>query len=110
MMKFDEFEKMGDPAIWTGDLFDNLVALRNVLAAGTDDVILAGYAEACVSVLLKHLDMVGVCKTRLEEVITTKLLLDVSTVAKLFSTDPKLKDCSAQSPGAAEGWGALVSG
>ena len=48
---------------------------------GTDDLALAGYAEACVSFLLKHLDTVGVCKTSLEEVVTSKLRLDVSTVA-----------------------------
>ena len=87
----DLMEEMGDPAIGTDDVIDNLVALKNVVAAGTDDLVLAGYAEASVSVLLKHLDMVGVCKTSLEEVVTPKLLLDVSTVAKLYSNNPRLR-------------------
>jgi len=87
----DLMGKMGDPANGTDDLIDNLAALKNVVVTGTDDLVLAGYAEACVSVLLKHLDKVGVCKTSLEEVVTTKLLLDVPTVAKLYSSDPKMR-------------------
>ena len=86
----DLMEKMGDPANGTDDLIDILVALRNVVITDTDDLVLAGYAVACASVLLKHLD-IGVCKTSLEEVVTTKLLLDVSTVAKLYSTNPRLR-------------------
>eukprot|EP00092_Neocalanus_flemingeri_P011686 GFUD01012596.1.p1 GENE.GFUD01012596.1~~GFUD01012596.1.p1 ORF type:complete len:2173 (+),score=594.82 GFUD01012596.1:2-6520(+) len=87
----DMIVKMGDPRQETDDLIDSLAALKNSVVTGTDDLVLAGYAEACVSVLLKHLDTVGVCKTSLEEVVTSKLLLEVPTVAKLFSQDPKLR-------------------
>ena len=85
--------KLGDPNQETDVLIDNLDALRNSVLTGTDDLVLAGYAEACVSVLLKHLDTLGMCKTSLEEVVTSKLLLEVSSVGKLFSaeSDQKLK-------------------
>ena len=87
----DLIGKMGDPANGIDDLIDNFAAIKNVVVTGTDNLVLAGYAEACVSVLLKHFDKVGVCKTSLEEVVTTKLLLDVSTVARLYSSDPKMR-------------------
>ena len=51
--------------------------------SATGELILAGYAQACVGVLLKLLDRVWVDKTSLEEVVTSQLLLEVSSVAKL---------------------------
>ena len=83
--------KMVDSNRETDVLIDNFAALKNSVVTGTDDLVLAGYAEACISVLLKHLDMVNMCKTSLEEVVTSKLLLDVSTVSKLSSANPTLR-------------------
>ena len=76
--------RMGDPKQDTDDLIDNLAALKNVIVAEMDDLVLAGYAEACVSILLKHLDSVGISKASLEDVVTCRLLLDVPNIAKLY--------------------------
>ena len=87
----DMLVRLGDPCKSTGDLINTLAALKNSVVTGTDDFILAGYAEACVSVLLKHLDRTVMDKISLEEVVTNHLLLDVSAVAKLFSADPMMR-------------------
>ena len=87
----DILGKMGDPHVDTNDIFDIIASLQNSVVTCTDDIILAGFAEACVSVLLKHFDSVGVDKASLVEVFATKLLLHVSAVVKLFSADPKLR-------------------
>ena len=56
--------RMGDPCKETEDLIDSVAALKNTLETGsaTGDLILAGNADACVGVLLKLLDRVGVDK------------------------------------------------
>jgi len=87
----DMMGSMGDPHKETDILIATFAALTNIVVSGTDDPILAGYAEACVSVLLKHLSRAGVHKTCLEEVVTSQLLLEVNTVATLFRADPKLR-------------------
>ena len=86
----DMLLKMGDPHKVTDDLIETIVALKNSVVTGTDDLIIAGYAEACITVLLKHFESIVVDKTSLTEVLSSKLLLDVSTVANLFSADAKL--------------------
>ena len=45
--------------------------------------MLAGYSEACIFVLLNHLETFGVSKASLEDVVTSKLLLDPASVARL---------------------------
>ena len=56
-----------------------------------EDIVLAGYSEACISVLLKHLDTSGVSKASLEEVVTSRLLLDPASVARLAGEDTGLR-------------------
>ena len=51
---------------------------------------MAGYSEACIFVLLKHLDTFGVSKASLEDVVTSKLLLDPASVARLAGEDTSL--------------------
>ena len=87
----DMMGSMGDPHKETDILIATFAALTNIVVSGTDDPILAGYAEACVGVLLKHLSRAGVHKTCLEKVVTSQLLLEVNTVATLFRADPKLR-------------------
>ena len=87
----DMMGSMGDPHKETDILIATFAALTNIVVSGTDDPILTGYAEACVSVLLMHLSRAGVDKTCPEEVVTSQLLLEVNTVTKLFSADPKLR-------------------
>ena len=53
-----------------------------VKSESTEDTGLAGYAEATVSLLLAHLDKKGVSKVSLEELVTSRLLLDVPGVAR----------------------------
>ena len=56
-----------------------------------DDIKYAGYSDACISVLLKHLDTSGVSKANLEDVVTSKLLLDMDSVARMAGGDLKLR-------------------
>ena len=83
--------KMGDPNVDTDVLIDRLVELQKEALSGGDDVVLAGYSEACVSFLLKHLDITGVSKTSLEQVVTARLLADVATVARSSRSDLALR-------------------
>ena len=55
---------------------------EEVNKAEVEDNRLAGHAEATISLLLKHMDMTGVSKMGLEDLITSRLLLDVPEVAK----------------------------
>ena len=105
----DMMGSMGDPHKETDILIATLAALTNSVVTGTDDLILAGYAEACVSVLLMHLSRAGVDKTCPEEVVTSQLLLEVNTVATLFRADPKLR-VTQQGTGTIENCGTLATG
>ena len=53
-----------------------------------EDCRLAGQAEATVSLLLKHLDVTGVSKMGLEDLVTSRLLLDVPAVAQKHDNAP----------------------
>ena len=53
-----------------------------------EDCRLAGQAEATVSLLLKHLDVTGVSKMGLEDLVTSRLLLDVPSVAQKHANAP----------------------
>ena len=53
-----------------------------------EDCRLAGHAEATVSLLLKHLDVTGVSKMGLEDLVTSRLLLDVPAVGKKHANSP----------------------
>ena len=53
-----------------------------------EDCRLAGHAEATVSLLLKHLDVTGVSKMGLEDLVTSRLLLNVPSVAQRFAKAP----------------------
>ena len=55
---------------------------EEVNKAEVEDNRLAGHAEATISLLLKHMDMTGVSKMGLEDLVTSRLLLDVPEVAK----------------------------
>jgi len=68
----------------TETLIDQLVVIKDELVAGGDATELACCAEATVSILLKHLDTVGISKTNLEEVVGTKLLFDVVTISRRY--------------------------
>ena len=46
-----------------------MIQVKEDIVARGETLALASFAEATVSVLLKHLDMVGISKTYLEEVL-----------------------------------------
>ena len=83
--------KMGSPNVATDLLIDRLVEIQGRVISSGEDVELAGYSEACISFLLKHLDTTGVNKTSLEEVVTARLLADVATVARNSKNDLTLR-------------------
>ena len=83
--------KMGSPNVATDLLIDRLVEIQGRVISSGEDVELAGYSEACISFLLKHLDTTGVNKSSLEEVVTARLLADVATVARNSKNDLALR-------------------
>ena len=87
-----DFEaRIGDHGANTDSLIDTLDKLMEEVTKEADDVVLAGFSEACISVLLKHLDTSGVSKASLEDVVTSRLLLDVASVARLAGEDLALR-------------------
>ena len=75
----------------TNELIETLLEIGKEVVMEEDDIKYAGYSEACISVLLKHLDTSGVSKASLEDVVTSRLLLDVASVARLADGDLKLR-------------------
>ena len=87
-----EFEEnIGDHGTNTESLISTLTEILRQITKDPEDVVLAGYSEACISVLLKHLDTSGVSKSSLEDVVTSKLLLDPASVARLAGEDTSLR-------------------
>ena len=68
----------------TEALIDRLVIVKNDIVKAGEAVALASCAEATVSILLKHLDMVGISKTNLEELVGSRLLCDVPTISRRY--------------------------
>ena len=52
-------ERIGDHGTNTESLINTLSEILRDVTKAPEDVILAGYSEACISVLLKHLDTSG---------------------------------------------------
>ena len=75
----------------TDSLVESLVTLASDVTVQDDDVELAGYSEACISVLLRHLDTAQVSKSSLEDLVTTQLLVDVTHVARAAAGDVALR-------------------
>ena len=68
-----EYEtKIGDHGVESETLIETLVSIVDEVTRENDDIALAGFSEACISVLLKHLDTSGVSKTSLEDVVTAR--------------------------------------
>ena len=84
-------ERIGDHGTNTESLINTLSEILKDVTKSPEDVVLAGYSEACISVLLKHLDTSGVSKASLEDVVTSRLLLDPSSVARLAGEDTGLR-------------------
>ena len=84
-------ERIGDQGANTEGLINTLSEILGDITRAPEDVVLAGYSEACISVLLKHLDTSGVSKASLEDVVTSKLLLDPASVARLAGEDTSLR-------------------
>ena len=84
-------ERIGDQGADTEGLTNTLSEILGDITRAPEDVVLAGYSEACISVLLKHLDTSGVSKASLEDVVTSKLLLDPASVARLAGEDISLR-------------------
>ena len=86
----DELIKSFDASIGSEDLVNALFtsmgnSIRNeVRKRFLEDFGLAGLAEGTVSLLLKHLDVTGVGKMGLENIVTSRLLLDVPSVKSLI--------------------------
>ena len=55
-------ERIGDHGTNTESLIDTLSEILRDITKAPEDVVLAGYSEACISVLLKHLDTSGMTK------------------------------------------------
>ena len=84
-------ERIGDHGTNTESLINALSEILKDVTKSPEDIVLAGYSEACISVLLKHLDTSGVSKASLEEVVTSRLLLDPASVARLAGEDTDLR-------------------
>ena len=68
----DYESRIGSHGVDTETLIETLVSIVDEVTKDSDDIALAGFSEACISVLLKHLDTSGVSKTSLEDVVNSR--------------------------------------